>query len=49
MAIKVFNADDHPILRKGVSDLLRETEDVEWVGSAEDGKTGHRKDPGDPT
>jgi DNA-binding NarL/FixJ family response regulator len=38
MEIRVFNADDHPLLRKGVSDLLRETEGLQWVGSASDGK-----------
>lgn len=38
MAIKVFNADDHPILRKGVSNLLAETPDINWVGSAGDGQ-----------
>lgn len=38
MAIKVFNADDHPILRKGISDLIIETDGLEWVGSAENGK-----------
>lgn len=36
--IKVFNADDHPMLRKGVSDLINQTHDLEWVGSAENGK-----------
>ncbi len=43
MPIRVFNADDHPILRKGVSDLLRETEDMEWVGSAADGNEAMNK------
>ncbi|GAB5554161.1 MAG: response regulator transcription factor [Saprospiraceae bacterium] len=38
MSIRVFNADDHPLLRKGVSDLLRETEGLQWVGSAPNGK-----------
>lgn len=37
MAIRVFNADDHPMLRKGISDLIVETRDLEWVGSAENG------------
>tara|TARA_B100000497_G_C7691147_1_gene420269 strand:+ start:2369 stop:2998 length:630 start_codon:yes stop_codon:yes gene_type:complete len=36
--IKVFNADDHPILRKGVTDLLVQTDDIEWLGSAGDGQ-----------
>ncbi len=38
MRISVFNADDHPILRKGVSNLLTETPDINWVGSAENGQ-----------
>lgn len=41
--IKVFNADDHPILCKGVSDLIGETQDMEWVGSAADGNEALRK------
>lgn len=43
MPIRVFNADDHPILRKGITDLLVETEDMEWVGSAEHGKSAMEK------
>ena len=43
MAIRVFNADDHPILRKGVTDLLKETEGIEWVGSAANGKEALEK------
>ncbi|MGK0391135.1 MAG: DNA-binding NarL/FixJ family response regulator [Maribacter sp.] len=38
MKIRVFNADDHPLLRKGVTNLLVETNDIQWLGSAEDGK-----------
>lgn len=41
--IKVFNADDHPILCKGVADLINETQDMEWVGSAADGNEALRK------
>ncbi len=43
MPIKVFNADDHPILRKGVSNLLAETSDIDWVGSAGDGREALEK------
>ncbi len=43
MAIRVFNADDHPILRKGVSDLIVQTEGLDWVGSAENGKDALEK------
>jgi DNA-binding NarL/FixJ family response regulator len=43
MKIRVFNADDHPILRKGVTDLLKESDDFEWVGSAADGKEALEK------
>lgn len=37
MAIKVFNADDHPILRKGITDLIADTDGLEWKGSAANG------------
>ena len=43
MSIRVFNADDHPMLRKGVSDLMKQTADIEWVGSAADGKEAIEK------
>jgi DNA-binding NarL/FixJ family response regulator len=43
MKIKVFNADDHPILRKGVSNLIKESDDLEWVGSAAHGKEALEK------
>ncbi len=43
MPITVFNADDHPILRKGITDLLKETTEMEWVGSAADGKEALEK------
>jgi DNA-binding NarL/FixJ family response regulator len=43
MKIRVFNADDHPLLRKGVSSLLAESNDIQWMGSAEDGKEAMNK------
>lgn len=43
MIITVFNADDHPILRKGVSDLINETTDMQWAGSAENGAEALQK------
>jgi len=43
MNIRVFNADDHPILRKGITDLINQTEGLEWVGSAENGKIALEK------
>lgn len=43
MKIKVFNADDHPMLRKGVTNLLNQTEAFQWVGSASDGKEALEK------
>jgi YesN/AraC family two-component response regulator len=43
MMTTVFNADDHPILRKGVTELLTEREDLQWVGSAKDGKDALEK------
>jgi DNA-binding NarL/FixJ family response regulator len=38
MSIRVFNADDHPILRKGITDLITEASGMTWVGSAENGQ-----------
>ncbi len=43
MAIKVFNADDHPILRKGIVDLIMESDELEWVGSAANGQEAFEK------
>jgi DNA-binding NarL/FixJ family response regulator len=43
MPIRVFNADDHPILRKGVTDLIIDTPNLEWVGSAENGEEALEK------
>jgi DNA-binding NarL/FixJ family response regulator len=43
MAIRVFNADDHPMLRKGITDLIVESNDLEWVGSAENGEEALKK------
>ncbi len=43
MAIRIFNADDHPILRKGLSDLINQTEGLEWMGSAENGREALEK------
>ncbi len=43
MSISVFNADDHPILRKGITDLIEETAGMIWVGSAADGKEALEK------
>jgi len=37
MAIKVLIADDHPLIRDGLTDLLAETEDIEVVGQCADG------------
>jgi len=43
MSIRVFNADDHPILRKGITDLIIETDGFDWVGSAENGRDALKK------
>jgi DNA-binding NarL/FixJ family response regulator len=43
MDIKIFNADDHPILRKGVSDLIIQTAGLDWVGCAENGRDALEK------
>lgn len=43
MQITVFNADDHPLLRKGVTELIIQTPELKWVGSAENGKIAMEK------
>ena len=43
MAIRVFNADDHPILCKGISHLIIQTDGMDWVGSAENGRDALEK------
>lgn len=35
--IRVLIADDHPLMRKGLADILEGIDDIEVVGSAEDG------------
>jgi DNA-binding NarL/FixJ family response regulator len=35
--IRVLIADDHPLMRKGLADILDGVEGIEVVGSAEDG------------
>ncbi len=35
--IRVLIADDHPLMRKGLADILNGVEGIEVVGSAEDG------------
>jgi DNA-binding NarL/FixJ family response regulator len=35
--IRVLIADDHPLMRKGLSDILKDVEGIEVVGAAEDG------------
>ncbi len=36
-AIRVLIADDHPLMRKGLTDILDGVEGIEVVGAAEDG------------
>lgn len=38
MSISVFNADDHPLLRKGITNLIRERPQLTWAGSAANGR-----------
>lgn len=37
MTIKVLIADDHPLMRKGLADILGGQADIDVVGSAQDG------------
>lgn len=41
--IRIFNADDHPILRKGMIELIQQTEGMTWSGSASDGREALEK------
>lgn len=43
MNIRVLNADDHPMLRNGIVQLLTQTEGIDWVGSASDGREALEK------
>jgi len=38
--IRVLVVDDHPVVRRGISDLLGSAPDVEVIGAAGDGATG---------
>jgi DNA-binding NarL/FixJ family response regulator len=35
--IRVLIADDHPLMRKGLTDILQDVDGIEVVGAAEDG------------
>lgn len=37
-AVRVLLADDHPVVRKGLADLLRERPEINLVGEAKDGE-----------
>ena len=37
MQISVFNADDHPMLKKGITELITQSSGLKWVGSAANG------------
>ena len=39
-AIRILIADDHPIVRKGLRQVIEEESDLTVVGDAEDGQTG---------
>jgi len=36
--VRVLLADDHPVVRKGLADLLRERPEIDLVGEARDGE-----------
>ena len=37
--VKIFIADDHPILMRGLKDILAEVKEFQIVGEASDGNT----------
>lgn len=41
MSIRVLLAEDHPVVRSGIKDLLRSTQDIEVVGEAGDGQEAY--------
>lgn len=42
MTIRVVLADDHPVVRRGLTAMLRSTEDIDVVGEAVDGREAVR-------
>jgi len=42
-AIKILIADDHPVVREGLSAMLNREEDIQVVGEAEDGRDAINK------
>lgn len=43
MAISVFNADDHPMLRKGITEMIKQAPGLSWAGSGIDGQESIEK------
>ena len=41
--ISVFIIDDHPVIRHGVSSVLKKKEGIEIIGEAKDGPTALKK------
>lgn len=41
MSIRVLLAEDHPVVRSGIKDLLRSSQDIEVVGEAGDGQEAY--------
>lgn len=42
MTIRIVLADDHPLIRKGIKELLNDTHDMKVVGEAEDGEQAYQ-------
>ena len=47
-SIRIFLADDHPLLRTGLKFSLDQNEEVELIGEAEDGYDAIKKIRKDP-
>lgn len=42
MTIRIVLADDHPLIRNGIKELLNDTHDMKVVGEAEDGEQAYQ-------
>ncbi|MEZ4988685.1 MAG: response regulator transcription factor [Saprospiraceae bacterium] len=43
MCLRVFNADNHPILQRGIASLINQTKEMQWAGGATNGREAFDK------